>query len=198
MISTIVFDLGGVLFSEGKSLLLNSLREEDRAHIQKIFSSQHIVALRKGLLSEKDFWSWAQEQLPKECSAMKIRAQWYGSYILDKDVLMLVHELRKRYRLVIFSGNIRERIDFLDGAYAFRKYFDGEVYSFEHHMDKPNSAFIDVMIRQAGVAPQSIVYIDDKEYNVAPARAKGVNALTYTSGEISFLKEKLRALGVEC
>lgn len=69
MITGIVFDLGGVLFKEGKietakKLALEHNYKEDI--IINLFTDTKSIDLRKGLLTDEEFWQWAQTQLPLE------------------------------------------------------------------------------------------------------------------------------------
>lgn len=201
MTLTIVFDLGGVLFAEGRSVFLNALQAEgskEVGHMRRILASPESVQLRKGMLSDRDFWSWVKSELPMGSDVNVMRQRWYDCYTIDPDIFRLVRRLYGRYRLVAFSGNIKSRVEYLDKKYDFRRYFDSEVYSFEHHMDKPEDEFFKTMIRSANTIPENIVYIDDKEHKAAPAREEGVNVFIYSQGGINLLKQELRGLGIQC
>src|SRR5438132_14235805 len=115
MIEAVVIDVGGVLFSEGKSVVLEKLAKVhgyDRKLIGAILSSPESISLRKGLMSDEDFWQWAQQQLPSNYDSRLIQQEWYKSYILDQDVYELIASLPKKYSIIAFSGNIKSLIDF--------------------------------------------------------------------------------------
>jgi HAD superfamily hydrolase (TIGR01509 family) len=199
MIKTVVIDLGGVLFSEGKSVVLEKLatvHAYDRKLIGAILSSPESISLRKGLMSDEDFWQWAQQQLPSNYDSRLIQQEWYESYILDQDVYELIASLRKKYSIIAFSGNIKSRIDFLETKYCFRHLFDIEVYSFDFHLTKPEREFVEIMIEKSGVRPEEIVYIDDNDSYAKPARELGVNVIIYRRGESSRLQQELRRYGL--
>jgi HAD superfamily hydrolase (TIGR01509 family) len=199
MIKTVVIDLGGVLFSEGKSVVLEKLAKVhgyDRKLIGAILSSPESISLRKGLMSDEDFWQWAQQQLPSNYDSRLIQQEWYESYILDQDVYELIASLRKKYSIIAFSGNIKSRIDFLETKYCFRHLFDIEVYSFDFHLTKPEREFVEIMIEKSGVRPEEIVYIDDNDSYAKPARELGVNVIIYRRGESSRLQQELRRYGL--
>jgi putative hydrolase of the HAD superfamily len=201
MIKTVAVDLGGVLFSEGKSVVSERLA---RVHgydgwlVGAILSSPQSVSLRKGLISDEDFWQWAQQQLPSEYDSKLIQQEWYDSYILDPDVYQLVADLRKKYSIIAFSGNIKSRIDFLEKKYHFRQLFDIEIYSFDFHLTKPERAFVELMIEKSGVRPEEIVYIDDNDTYAQPARELGVNVIIHRHRDIAGLRHVLRQHGVHC
>jgi HAD superfamily hydrolase (TIGR01509 family) len=201
VIQAVVFDLGGVLFSEGKSVALGKLAAAqgyDRKLVGRILSSPKSILLRKGLVSDEDFWHWAQQQLPSSYDARLIKREWYNGYILDEGVYELIASLRKKYSIIAFSGNIKSRVAFLEDKYHFRHLFDIEVYSFDFHMTKPEREFVQVMIEKSGVRPEEIVYIDDSDSYAMPARDLGVKVVIYQRGESERLRDALRQQGVAC
>ncbi|MBI1996607.1 MAG: HAD-IA family hydrolase [Deltaproteobacteria bacterium] len=201
MIRAIVFDLGGVLFSEGKSVALEKLAAAhgyERRLVGAILSSPESIQLRKGLIPDEDFWQWAQQRLPSGYDSRLIQQEWYNGYVLDKDIYELIASLQKKYSMIAFSGNIKSRVAFLEEKYHFRHLFDIEVYSFDFHMTKPEPEFVRVMIERSGARPEEIVYIEDNESYAKPARDLGVNVVIYQRGEIERLRQELRRQGVVC
>ncbi|OQX50795.1 hypothetical protein B5M47_03005 [candidate division CPR3 bacterium 4484_211] len=195
MIKAIAFDLGGVLFAEGKSVLVKKLSGDyqyDPSIVLNLLNSPKSIDLRKGLVSDAEFWSWAQEQLPEGYDAQLIKKEWYDSYLLDKDIKALIEKLQGKYKLLVFSGNIESRVEYLDQKYGFRKLFDIEVYSHDYHLCKPEKEFVEAMIKASGVKPEEIVYIDDKEKDAAVARPFGVNVILYSRGNITQLLNELK------
>lgn len=200
MIKAVVFDLGGVLFAEGKSVAIERLEREygyDKEKVQRILVSPQSIDLRKGLISDAEFWTWAQRQLPQEYDVRRIETAWYQGYELDPDILDLIRRLKGRYKIVAFSGNIRSRVDFLEERYRFRHLLDAEVYSFDYHLTKPDKNFVEIMIEKAGCRPDDIVYIEDNDRYAEPARELGVKVVLYARGEREKLQAELKKLGVE-
>jgi len=201
VIKTVVVDLGGVLFSEGKSVALDKLAAAhgyDRSVVGAILSSPQSILLRQGLMTDAEFWHWAQPQLPSSYDSRLIKNAWYNGYILDEEIYALVSNLRKKYLIVAFSGNIKSRVAFLEERYHFRHLFDIEVYSFDFHMTKPERAFVETMIAQSGARPEEIVYIDDNDSYAQPARDLGVNVVIHRHGDTAGLRAALRQHGVDC
>jgi len=195
MIKAIAFDLGGVLFAEGKSVVVKKLSEDyqyDPSIVLDILKSSKSIDLRKGLLSDREFWSWAQEQLPEGYEAQLIKNEWYDSYLLDEDIKALIDRLRGKYKLIAFSGNIKSRVEYLDQKYGFRKFFDIEIYSYDYHLSKPEKEFVEAMVRASGVEPEEIVYIDDQERYASLAIPLGVNVILYSRGSIKQLLMELK------
>ncbi len=202
MIKAIVFDLGGVLFREGKSIAATKLQEKYKYEpkiIFKVLTSPKSVELRKGLISDEEFWSWVQKQLPKGYSASLIKKEWYDGYIVDRDIFDLLKKLRskKKYELIIFSSNIKSRIEYLERKYHFRKFFHQEIYSYEHGLNKPDREFVELLINGSGFKPEELAYIDDLKEPLKSAKELGIFALIYEPGKIQELEHKLIKLGVD-
>jgi len=199
LIQAIVFDLGGVLFSEGKSVAVERLARERgyrKEIVLQVLTSPQSVELRKGLISDEAFWSWVREQLPEGYDASVIRREWYDGYVLDEEILGLLKRLKANYQIIAFSGNVKSRVDFLEEKYRFRCLLDKEIYSFDYHMTKPDKRFVETMIEQLGCRPEEIVYIEDNDRYAEPARELGVRVLLYSKGDLRRLEEELRTLGV--
>lgn len=200
MIKAIVTDLGGVLFSEGKSVAVEKLEKEcgyKKDLILKVFASPQSVDLRKGLIDDKVFWDWTQQQVPQGYDARLIKKEWYDGYVLDEDIFKLIHRLKGKYKIIAFSGNVGSRVDFLEQKYRFRHLFEKEIYSFDYHLTKPDKKFVEVMIAESGCSPQEIVYLEDNDRYALPARELGVHVVIYSRGEIQKLEQGLQKLGVK-
>jgi putative hydrolase of the HAD superfamily len=201
MIKTVVVDLGGVLFAEGKSVAMKRLAElhsYDPRRVGDILSSPESIALRQGLLSDGEFWKWAGEQLPPDYDTALIREEWYNGYVLDQDILDLITRLKGKYKIIAFSGNIRSRVEFLEKKYHFRHLFDCEVYSFDHHLTKPDERFVKIMVEKAGAKPEEILYLEDNEAYARPAKELGVQVVIYKRGEAEKLRKELGQRGIMC
>jgi FMN phosphatase YigB (HAD superfamily) len=197
MIKTIVIDLGGVLFTEGKSVAVEMLSTKygyDKDVVRCLLTSAPSIDLRKGLISDDDFWAWAKNDLPEGYNADVIKKEWYDGYVLDQAIFSLLKRLSATYTIVAFSGNIKSRVEFLDEKYRFRKHLDKEIYSFDHHLDKPQKAFVRVMLEVLGCRPDEIVYIDDEASAAAAAESFGVNVIVYSKGKLKDLEAKLAQL----
>ncbi len=198
-VKTIVFDLGGVLFTEGKSVALEVLSRAygyDPGIVMEVLTCPFSREMRKGLVSEDDFWSWVEGQIPLGYDARVIREEWYEGYVLDRDVWNLVKRLKDRYRLVVFSENTSDRVAYLDEKYRFRELFDLEVYSFDHHAGKRDPQFLDVLLTTLGDRPEEILYIDNSAQVLEWSEGRGVNAVLYTTGQIARVEAALQRLGI--
>ncbi|MBN1386127.1 HAD-IA family hydrolase [Candidatus Woesearchaeota archaeon] len=198
MIKAVAIDCGGVLFAEGKAFAVERLAKEglDRQTVLKALGSEEASLLRRAFLTEDECWSRVQERLPEGYDALYLRDVWYDSYIIDQDILKLVKELRGRYKLVIFSGNIKKRVEHLEKKYSFMGLFDDFVWSYEHHLGKYDDEFYRLLIRTAGVDPSEIACFEDNPKHAEQARSFGINVVEYRRGDIRRVRKELQELGV--
>jgi FMN phosphatase YigB (HAD superfamily) len=198
-VETIVFDLGGVLFTEGKSVALEVLSRAygyDPDIVLEVLTCPISRDMRKGLVSEDDFWSWVEGQVPCGYDARVIKEEWYEGYVLDRDVWELVKRLKDRYRLVVFSENTSDRVAYLNEKYRFRELFDVEVYSFDHRVGKRDPRFLDILLTTLSDRPEEILYIDNSAEVLEWGERRGVNTVLYTTGHIARIEAALQRLGI--
>lgn len=117
--------------------------------------------------------------------------------MLDEDVFSLVKILRDKYKLIVFSDNEINRVEYLNNKYDFEKYFDLEIYSYEHTLTKKDKEFYSILIEKSGTLPSDLAYIDDNPNVLQFAAELGINTILYEGGKIDELKNKLQELGVE-
>jgi len=197
-IKTIALDLGGVFFSEGKKVASEVLYQKygyDKEMILDLLNSPKSKDLRKGLITDEEFWLWATSKLPQGYDVKIIKKEWYDGYILDENILNLVKKLKNKYKIIAFSGNIKSKVEYLDKKYHFRRYFDAEIYSYDHCFDKKEKKSFEILTKETGNKYEEILLIDDDEKHIGLAKELGMNAVIYQTGKIEKLEEALRSLG---
>ncbi len=202
-IKTIVFDLGGVYFTAGTHLAIEKIKEiydiKNEKLLREIFKDEansEGYLLRKGLITIDEFEKKLFDKLSIEVKQKDhVRYIWFGAYCVHYGMGELVQTLKRmKYRLIIFSGNIRERIEYLDKKCGFMKYFDDTVFSFDYQLNKGEIPFYEELIKHIGCKPSEAILIDDEKKNIKIARSLGFNGIHYYYTEQ--LIEKLKKFGV--
>ncbi|MFO7795216.1 MAG: HAD family hydrolase [Promethearchaeati archaeon] len=202
-IKTIVFDLGGVYFTRGTYLAIIKLM--DLYNIDNFFLLYEIFGdryqkegylLRKGLISLDEFKMRVGEklQIPREDHEHIIKI-WFGSYLPHYRIEELVKDLSQDYRLVIFSGNIKERVHFLNQRYGFLKFFNDWVFSYDYQKNKNDIEFYKELLKHINCHPSEALLIDDELKNVKIGQSVGLNAIQYYYTE--HLIEQLQKLNIK-
>ena len=198
-IKTIVFDLGGVVFTSGSILAIEKIQEiyniKDKSLLQEIFVDKPNTEgylIRKGLISIDEFEDQLFTKLEINKKEKKhTRYIWFGSYCIHYGIEDLLQFLKKKYRLIIFSGNVRERVEYLEQKCGFLKYFDDTVFSFDYQKNKNDIEFYKELINHLDCEPSEAILIDDEKKNVIIARSLGLNGIHfyYTEKLIEDLKK---------
>jgi len=186
-IKTIVFDLGGVYFTDGSTLAKKKIREifniKDINSILTVFGSAPGTIghkIRLGLITMEEFEEECGSilKIPK-IDIYHIRHLWFGSYVINYKMEEIVKELSKNYRLIVFSGNVRERIEYLDEKYDFLKYFDDKVLSYDYQLNKSDTEFYKELLIHLDCRPNEAIIIDDERKNLNKAEPFGFNLIHY-------------------
>jgi HAD superfamily hydrolase (TIGR01509 family) len=186
-IKTIIFDLGGVYFTPGSFLAIEKIKEiydvKDEKLLREIFSDKSNSEgnlLRRGLITIDEFEEKLFSKLEINKKERKhTRCIWFGSYCTHYGIEDLLQRLKKKYRLVIFSGNIRERIEYLEKKCGFLKYFDDTVFSFDYQKNKNEIEFYKELMKHIECEPFEAILIDDEKKNIRIGRTLGFNGIHY-------------------
>lgn len=94
----------------------------------------------------------------------------------------------------IFSNTNELAAAHVRRAFPFFSAFDGHVLSYEHGVMKPHARLYEVVEQAAGRRGADLVYLDDREENVAAGAARGWRVVHHTDPASS--RAALRALGL--
>ncbi len=198
VIKTIVFDLGGVIFTDGSMLAIkkikNALRlqDSDCELLEECFSNEPNSMgqlIRLGLITFDEFLDRFVKKLnlPKS-KKTTIKHLWFSSYVPNYKMKKILKKLSKKYRIVAFSGNVKDRIKYLEKRYNFLKYFDYKVFSFDYHKNKRRMDFYEELLTHIDCDPSEAVLIDDSWNNIDRAEIVGLRGIHFSYTE-QFLKD---------
>jgi 2-haloacid dehalogenase len=198
-ITTVVFDLGGVLIdwnprhlyrrlfadpSEMDDFLARICTDEwHREHDLGVDVRESCEGLARQHPVYRDMiMAWAERS--EEMVA--------GQFEQAVDVLS---ELKAAgMRCYALSNMEREVFPVRYQRFHFMKLFDGHVISGLEGVAKPDPRIFDILLDRYSLGPQATVFIDDSLQNVEAARKHGIKAVHYTSARQ--LRYELRSLGI--
>jgi HAD superfamily hydrolase (TIGR01509 family) len=189
-----------VVFENGTRKLRKFLRDKysiKEEVLSNIFYGKEAQLFRIGILSSSDFWDFiGSVQFRKGLFIDKneISNYWHNSFTPRDGIFNLLERLHRNYELGIVSGNIQERITFLEDKYKFRKYFDWEVYSFNVGVNKPDIKIYKEVFKLTKADASNCLYIDDKDIFIKPAQRLGMRTILFKETQ-KFL-EDLDKLGI--
>ncbi len=201
MIKIIAVDLGGVYFEVGTKIALKKIYQivnVSKKKVDEIFRSypkKEGELYHKGKITKQKFWSAAVERLKISREKItELQEIWNSSYKPIKGMKELVSELRKNYKVVAFSGNIKERIEYLNEKYKLNEDFDGFVLSFDFGLDKKEKEFYRILLEKVKCEPEECLFIDDRQDFLNIAKSLGIKTILFKNAEQ--LKSDLRKFGV--
>lgn len=193
MIKAIVFDIGGVLADLDAALCLRTFREEigyTRMEEMLGLSEQKGIfgEMERGVRTEQEFCEAIVKE-SREGTRPEDVVRCLQTFItgVPKEKTDLLESLSQKYPLYFLSNNNPIAMDithryFEENGFDWRNRIRKEFLSFEMHMMKPGAAIFQEAIRQIGLPPEEILYIDDSKTNVEAAAANGLKALWYEPG----------------
>ena len=193
MIKAILFDLGGVLVRLDKERCIRAFRERvGFTRIAEFLDTSHQMGpfgdLEAGRISEEDFYAHCLQYCRPGTTRDQIRA-CFGDLQdpFTPEVLALLEELRAHYPLYILSNNSSVTMartyesaaqTGLDLGATFRRIYISQ----ELKLLKPDPAIFDYVVRDIGLPPEEVLFVDDSPRNVAAALDAGLSAIHYEPG----------------
>jgi epoxide hydrolase-like predicted phosphatase len=188
MITTVIFDFGGVL-----------VRTEDRLPRQQLAES-HAMSFRdlEGLVYRSPT---ARKATVGEISADAHKSavleslglppntfddfgdQFWGGDQLDEVLVDFIRGLRGEYTTALLSNAWDDLRPLLVSNWKIADAFDRIFISGEMGLAKPDPKIYQEVVKQLAVNPGEIVFVDDFIENVEAARAAGWNAVHFRSRE---------------
>jgi len=186
MITTIIFDFGGVLFTNGTKRFIASISSRyhiPQANVAEVIDGDLGSLYREAKITREDFWGKVIGTLHLTESADKLAKEWIEGYEIIEGTRRIIIELSKKYHLFYLSDNIKERVDALDDKFHFTPLFLGGIFSHEAGVRKPNVKIYELALRKAGSKPEETIYIDDKPPFLTPAQQLGMKTIVFTTPE---------------
>lgn len=198
MIKSIIFDLGGVLFTNGTNDFVKFLAEKYNLDQDKVgfavSDSDYGNEYRKGKLKREDFYKILQENLGISEHIDVLEDEWIKRYKLIEATKDIILDLAKKYKVYFLSDSVKERVDRLNNEHQFIKWFEDGIFSFDQGIRKPHLELYKIMIEKVKTKPEETVFIDDKEKNLVPARDLGIIGILFENPQQ--LREELKKLKI--
>lgn len=85
------------------------------------------------------------------------------------------------YKTALLSNMQHDMIAHVRAEFPWLKDFDHQIFSSEARMVKPHPALYRACLAKLGTDPRETIFVDDREENVAAARALGITAFRFRS-----------------
>ena len=200
MITTIFFDIGGVLLNihpERTFQYLSDCIDTEPDDIKNNFPWDAHIDYEKGRLTNKEWFIAFKDSFPQPC-CLKESDFWHAWHLLlgeEKRTVQLLKTLSDTYSTWLLSNTNPKHIqDEIEKRYLFHQLIDGAVYSFNVGLRKPHKEIYLTAAELAGTQPADSIFIDDMAKNIDAATEVGFTGIQYFSTEQ--LIEDLTQLGI--
>ena len=201
MIKSVIFDLGGVYFTDGTKVAIEKISKKYNLSfkaVQEILKtgSESSTLYRKGEITFNEFWDKVKNLLGIKADNNELNKLWVESYEPIEGTIKIIKQLKKKnIKLYYLSDNVKERVEYLQAKFNFLENFVDGVFSNEAHITKKEGAVaFKLALEKTNDKPEDVAYIDDKEEYVETARKIGMNAICFKSPEQ--LEEEFKNLGI--
>ena len=190
MIKNLVFDLGGILFSQEYEKAIRRFEEIGVKNIRDILQPFAQVGffgdLESGRISADEYRQRLSELAGRELSTEECVYAWKG-YVGDmpRRNLKALRQLRSEgYRLVLLSNTNPFMMmwamspEFDGEGHPLSDYFDACYLSYECRLMKPDAEFFRLVLNRENIHPDETIFIDDSRQNTDAAQALGIHTLT--------------------
>jgi FMN phosphatase YigB (HAD superfamily) len=191
-ITTVVFDLGGVLFDIDYSLTQKAFIALGAKNFDKEYSQQVQSGVfdefEKGLVTPAHFRNEVLKWLPQGTTDEQVDNAWNALLIgFPKEKVALLKELKNRYKLLLLSNtneiHLPAVIKMMDSSLEpgiMGKLFEKEYYSCKMQMRKPDTEIFEHVLTENALNPANTLFIDDSIQNVKGAGLTGIQTLHCT------------------
>lgn len=193
-IKNIIFDLGKVLLNLDFDATIKAFQDlglgEDVLDRQQAYADPVFYELETGKVTPEEFRNKIRQILKNpDLSDQQIDSTW-SAMILDIPAhrVQVLKELRKKYKLYIFSNTNQIHIEGLwkkfhaQYGFEFSSMFEKDYYSHQIHERKPEIQSYEKVISLAQVNPEETLFIDDLEKNIVAAQKTGLKTFWLKDG----------------
>lgn len=186
MIRAVIFDLGGVLFTNGTKKFIQDISSKynlDLDLVKETMDGEIGSQYREAKITRDEFWKKVLERLKISQDIDVLEDQWISGYELIEGTKDIILELAKKYKVYYLSDNVRERVDQINNKYNFLDWFEDGIFSHEVGVRKPNPEIYRYTLNKAQVQPEETIFIDDKQSALDPANEMGIITILFESPE---------------
>ncbi len=196
-IKCILVDWGGVCCTNGEPFAnkefqkaLNKTPEEIANDVRETYNGFYV-----GKFSTSDFWKKVLRKYGlTSFSAEDLSKSYLESYTINQEMLALISQLKKTFRVVLCSNLTPVMTEHIRRAHKTDDLFDKSFFSCYMGVMKPDKKYFDQVMRAEVLNPEECLFIDDSSKNIIAAREFGIDAICYS--DMSQLLLELQSRGI--
>jgi len=184
MAKGIIFDYGGVFSIE------TNLKEFAKMYAQKLGADPDTFwkvldeNWQKAKINEMNsqlFWKNLAEFLNIDKDILRKDLMDYFGF--RQEVLDLVKKLKENYKLAMISNQIEDWLEEVIEQHKLNDFLDVITTSYRFGKAKPDQGIFRETIEKLDLKSEEIIFIDDQEKNLSPAREVGMKTILFKDTE---------------
>ena len=195
----LIFDLGGVILNIDYLLTkaaFENLGVDDFNSVYSQAKQDNVFDLfEKGMISESEFRATLRKYIDKKVDDAEIDNAWNAMLLdLPLERMVLIKSLAQHKRIFLLSNTNSIHISAFYKILAaeglldqFEQLFEKIYYSHKIGLRKPDAEVYLHILNDAGLKPETTLFIDDSKQHVLGARACDINATWLEKGDITEL-----------
>jgi putative hydrolase of the HAD superfamily len=184
-ISTILWDVGGVLLTNGWDHLERAAVLQQFGLDSAPFEQRHEIAndpWEKGLMTAEQYLLQTVFYEPRPFTpAAFLQAMKERSVLLPHSAMRILQELgaSEEVELAMLNNEARELNDYRIERFEMGRYFDVFLSSCYLGLRKPDPKIFELALDVLPRDPEEVAFIDDRQGNCDAAEALGIHAICY-------------------
>lgn len=184
-ITTIIFDLGGVVLNLNQQLTVDAFKAlgvdmEAFSHVSTILHD-----FETGKIAADEFRETMLNLVDTKATTQQIDDAWNAMLLdLPEERIALIKFLRKKYKVLLLSNTNSIHIDAFNAYLAMHHpnlnwfdVFDKVYYSYQMGLRKPNIDIYEYVLEQHNLQPHQAIFIDDMLPNLEGAAQVGIHTI---------------------
>ena len=192
-ISTIIFDLGGVVLNLDIQQSLRAFSEisdlTEKDIYNKFVDNDWAIAFEKGEIAPSVFRDSVRSSFNNNLTDAQIDRAWDAMLLeLPYARLKLLNNLRPKYQTLVLSNTNAIHVQTFDrivsatsGGKLIYDFFDKVYFSNEMGMRKPDPEIYSYVLEENKLDPSKTLFIDDMEENIVGAKSLGIKTVHLTN-----------------
>lgn len=184
-----IFDIGNVLIDFDLPLLLKTMSNHAQMRLEDLvrtWTTQDTFNLETGKVDSKSHFEQYAHRIELDWSYDDWKKAWIDIYTVNQEGLKIFLSLKDKGFPVYMLSNLAE-YNKESIQMKFKTFFtlsDGNFFSYELGLIKPDPEIYLRVCSQIGILPQQCVFIDDLAENIEGARNIGMQAIRFSRNRI--------------
>lgn len=197
MIKNIIFDIGNVLLNFKPKEYMKTLQFDAKtidALDNIIFKSELWKEADRGTFSIRHLVELLVKENPNYAKEIQklLSENWVKIHTKKQDSISFLKTLKNQgFKIYLLSNCSKEAHDFIM-QYDFIQLIDGDIYSYELNICKPEKAIYEKLIKKFSINPRECIFIDDNQLNVEISNQLGIYGIVFT--QLDEVKKQVKEL----